>query len=300
MKWEFDELRALVTLHDELHFGRAAAKLHLSQPALTKQIKRLESKLGGRLFNRSTGGVSVTSAGVAITERARSLLHEAESASSFAELAAHGTAGTLRIGFGVATIPDILPNSVIAFRRAHPHVSFEMRDMSTQSQVEALQTGSIDVGFVRIPRPEHDLQFVPIRKDELVLVTQAMSGRRYEKRLAAMRDEPFVLISRSSSPTLHNHVHEVCRSAGFYPRVIQEVEELFTLLYLVRSGLGVSLVPASAKRMRVPGLRFVSTGHREAFWNIGVAWSRKRASPLIENFVSVVRRTASSAAASLP
>jgi DNA-binding transcriptional LysR family regulator len=122
MNLELGEFRALVVLSEELHFGRAAAKLHVSQPALTKQIKRIEAKLGGLLFQRSTGGVSTTLAGSAIIERARTLLLEAQSVFSFAEKAVQGYTGTLRIGFGVATIPELIPNAVIAFRKLHPEL----------------------------------------------------------------------------------------------------------------------------------------------------------------------------------
>jgi DNA-binding transcriptional LysR family regulator len=292
MDLELCELRALIVLSEELHFGRAAAKLHVSQPALTKQIKRIEAKLGGLLFNRSTGGVSTTPGGAAIIKRARVLLLEAQSIFSFAEKAIRGYTGTLRIGFGVATIPELIPNAVITFRKLYPELQIEMRDMSTPSQVQALLAGSIDVGFVRLPRNEPEIESVPIQRDELVLVTHAKSDLSLSQGLRALRDQPFILISRSASLSLHDHAQELCRNAGFAPRIIQEVEELFTLLHLVRSGMGASLVPASSKRMRVPGLRFLSTGHKQAFWKIGIARSRKRASPLVDEFIAVARRIA--------
>lgn len=293
MTLEWDELRAVVVLSEELHFGRAAAKLWISQPALTKQIKRVEAKIGGLLFRRSTGGVSVTDAGIAIAERARLLLFEAQSVFSFAEKAMRGYTERLRLGFGVATIPDLVPNSVIAFRKLHPDIQIEMRDMSTPSQVQALLDGSVDVGFVRLPRNESEIESIPIQKDELVVVASAESGVDLGRRgLTLMRDQPFILISPSASRSLHHHAQELCRMAGFSPRVVQEAEELFTLLHLVRSGMGISLVPVSAKRMRVPGLRFLSTRQKQAFWDIGIARSRKRVSGVIDEFISVVKKVA--------
>ncbi|HEY1949765.1 MAG TPA: LysR substrate-binding domain-containing protein [Bryobacteraceae bacterium] len=292
MNLELNEFRALVVLGDELHFGRAAAKLHVSQPALTKQIKRMEAKLGGLLFNRSTGGVTTTLAGSAVIERARSLLLEAQSVFSFAEKAAQGYTGTLRIGFGLATIAELVPRAVISFRKQYPKVHIEMRDMSTQSQVQALLAGSIDVGFVRLPRNESEIASIPIQRDELVIAAPVGSDLQVRQGLRALRDQDFLLISRSASLNIHDHAHQLCRNAGFAPRIVQELEELFTLLQLVRSGLGVSLVPASSKQLRVPGLRFLSTGQKQAFWTIGIARSRKRASPLIEGFVATVQRIA--------
>jgi DNA-binding transcriptional LysR family regulator len=294
MKIELDEFRALVVLGDELHFGRAAAKLHVSQPALTKQIKRIEAKLGGLLFKRSTGGVATTLAGAAIIGRARFLLLEAQSVFSFAEKAVRGYTGTLRVGFGVATIPELIPRAVISFRKIYPEVHIEMRDMSTPSQVQSLLAGSIDVGFVRLPRNEPEIVCIPVLRDELVIVTPEGSDFKPTQGLRALRDQDFLLISRSSSLSLYDHAHGLCRRAGFAPRVIQEVEELFTLLHLVRSGMGVSLVPRSSQQLGVPGLRFRSSGQKHAFWSIGVARSRKRASPLIEEFIAVVRKIARS------
>ncbi len=134
----------------------------------------------------------------------------------------------------------------------------------------------------------------PFRGTNWSWLLPAGSDLTMSQGLRSLQDEPFLLISRTASQSLHDHAQELCRRAGFAPRIIQEVEELFTLLHLVRSGMGTSLVPASARRMRVPGLRFLSTGQKHALWNIGIARLRKRTSPLIEEFISVVRRIAAS------
>src|ERR1700734_1380878 len=149
MSFDLDALRSFVALSVELHFGRTAAKIHLSQPALTKQIKRLEAQLGGRLFDRTTGHVALTPAGEALKERSRLLIGDAAALESFGRQAMRGEVGNLRIGFGIATINDLLPRAVIAFRKIYPGVVLDLHDMPTRKPIDAIVPGNIDVGIVR-------------------------------------------------------------------------------------------------------------------------------------------------------
>jgi len=151
MSLSIDALKSFVVLAEELHFGRAALRLHVSQPALTKQIKRLEAEIGGRLFERTTGRVQLTPAGDALKDRSRVLVTEAAAVEAFAKSAIQGNLERLRIGFGIAAIGDLLPRAVIAFRKAYPEISLEMQDLGSRNQLEAVLDGSLDVGFVRMP-----------------------------------------------------------------------------------------------------------------------------------------------------
>lgn len=288
MSINLDALRAFVILSEELNFGRTARRLHVSQPALTKQIKRLEEEIGGRLFERTTGRVSLTAAGEALRDRSRALMNDASAWESFARQAVRGEVGSLRIGFGIATLGDLLPRAVIAFRKAYPNVMLEMHDLASQAQMEGLLDGSIDLGFVRLPVNAPTLQITPILEEELLI---AVARSRFSKTHIALKDlqhEPFVLISYSTSKTFRQHVISVCAAAGFTPTVIQEVSELFTVLNLVRAGLGVSLVPSTARRMRVPGVRFISIPSPAAKWKIGMAW-RKDRSDRVRTFAAIVQ-----------
>ena len=143
-----------------------------------------------------------------------------------------------------------------------------MRDMSTPNQIEALDQGDIDVGFVRLPVESTELVTVPVLEE--MLVAAIPRGMSYRKGLSDLRDEPFVVISRSSSVSFFDHLVQTCRAAGFSPRIVQEVNELLTVLFLVQAGVGVSLVPSSASRMRVPNVRLLDTHLAEAKWRIGI------------------------------
>jgi DNA-binding transcriptional LysR family regulator len=288
MALELSELRAFLVLTNRLHFGQAAEALHVSQPALTKQMQRLEAKVAGPLLIRGYRRVTLTPAGEILRDRARSLLREAEIAEQMARLAVNGKAGLLRIGFGIASLAAGLPGILTRFRHHFPQVQVSMRDMSTPDQIAALEQGDIDVGFVRLPAERAELVTVPVLEE--VLVAAVPRGMSYRKGLSGLRNEPFVVISRSVSASFFDHLVETCRAAGFSPRIVQEVNELFTVLNLVQAGLGVSLVPRSASLMRVPNVRLLDTNQAEAKWRIGLAWRKlDQADPLVRNFVRLAR-----------
>ena len=288
MALELSELRAFLVLTNRLHFGQAAEALHVSQPALTKQMQRLEAKVAGPLLIRGYRRVTLTPAGEILRDRARSLLREAEIAEQMARLAVNGKAGLLRIGFGIASLAAGLPGILTRFRHHFPQVQVSMRDMSTPDQIAALEQGDIDVGFVRLPAERAELVTVPVLEE--VLVAAVPRGMSYRKGLSGLRNEPFVVISRSVSASFFDHLVETCRAAGFSPRIVQEVNELFTVLNLVQAGLGVSLVPRSASLMRVPEVRLLDTNQAEAKWRIGLAWRKlDQADPLVRNFVRLAR-----------
>ena len=269
-----DELRPFLILAHELHFRRASERLFLSQPALSKQIQRLEEKVGGALFARTRRKVALTEAGRVLVPVAERLLRESETALGLVREVTAGRAGTLRIGFGIASVSEILPRTIIRFRRAYQHVELQMQDMSTPAQISALLEGRIDIGIVRMPIAHPELDSFPLFREHLVATTPRAVPYQPKGGLARLRDRPFILQPRSASETFHDHVLAVCRHAGFMPRIVQEASELFTILNLIRAGLGVSLVPSSAVRMHVPGVRFHELRMPEAEWRIGVAWNK--------------------------
>jgi DNA-binding transcriptional LysR family regulator len=295
MYLQVEELHSFVVLADELHFGRASKRLFVSQPALSKQIRRLEEKVGGALFTRTRRKVEITEAGRVLLAGADKVLREDEAALSLAKEAVLGRAGTLRIGFGIASVSEILPRTILRFRKTYSQVELKMRDMSTPAQIAALVEGSIDIGIVRLPIAHSELDSLPLFHEQLVVATSGSLSYNSRQGLAALRNQPFVFFPRATSATLHDHVLGLCRGAGFSPTIVQEASELFTILNLVRAGLGVSLVPSAARRMGVPGVRFHDLGLPEAKWRIGIAWNRlSDKAELISRFVattrSVVRR----------
>ena len=294
------ELRSFTILAEQLHFGRAARLLHLSQPALTKQIHRLEEELGGELLSRSRHGTELTALGRQFLTGARSLVRDCDELVVLTRRAAEGEVGRLRIGFGFHTF-ELVPRLVVRLRKSLPEVDIGLRDMSTAEQIEALRADKIDLGFVRVPVA--GFETLRVIEDRIMLVSSASarepddpSGERPsrsvrpgELELRACRDRPFVLISRERSPSFHQQVLALCAKHGFHPRIVQEVPEITTALALVRAGLGLSLIPQSVGTTRFAGVRFHLLKDQEARWFVGAAWRKGDSNPVLHRFLALLR-----------
>lgn len=289
MDIDIADFRAIVTLDDTLHFGRAAERLHVSQPALSKRIRRMEDDIGGPLLVRRYRDVHLTDAGRLLADRGRHLLRDSAEAVALSQRAVRGEAGLLRIGFGIASILGLLPNILLRFRRAYPDVQLDLRDMSTPEQVAALGGGDLDIGFVRLPVSDPRLVVRRVLDERLVAALGQHSPWNRRLGLRSVASEPFILIARARSASFYNHALSLCAASGFTPRVVQEANELFTVLSLVGAGLGVSLVPRSTALMRLRGVRFRDVRQSEAAWDVAVAWRRDGADlPLVQRFVTMV------------
>jgi DNA-binding transcriptional LysR family regulator len=250
----------------------------------------MEVKLGGPLLIRRYRKVSLTPAGVVLRDRARQILRDAASSEQLVKLAIRGEAGLLRVGFGIASLASGLPELILNFRKRYPHAHMTMRDMSTPSQIESLLRGEIDAGFVRLPVLDDRVVWAAVLEERLVVAYNPKGDFRPTAGLASLRGAPFVVHSRATSASLYDHIVRTCRAAGFEPRIVQEVNELFTVLNLVRAGLGVSLVPNSARLMRVPQVRLAETRVEEARWSVGIAWKKEETvAPLVARFVELAR-----------
>jgi DNA-binding transcriptional LysR family regulator len=289
MDMELADLEAFVAVSDLLHFTRAADRLHVTQPALSKRIRRLEDTVGGPLLVRQYRDVRLTPTGRALAARARLILQASREALAFSQRAARGEAGLLRIGFGIASLLGLLPDVLLRFRRAYPDVQLQLRDMSTPDQIAALGRDDLDVGFVRLPVHDARLVVRPALDERLVAALGPRSPWDVRLGLRSLEREPFLLVSRVVSASFRDHVLDVCAASGFAPHVVQEASEIFTVLSLVRAGLGVSLVPRSASAMRLPGVRFRELALPEAAWDIGLAWRKDAgAEALVNRFVGMV------------
>jgi DNA-binding transcriptional LysR family regulator len=290
MDLELRDLRSLSVLAEHLHFGRAAEALHVSQPALSKQVRRIEERIGGPLVVRSHRGLTLTGAGVILRDRARLILAEADRAEQLSRLALRGEAGLLRIGCGLAAMTWGLPELLRRFRSTYPNVHVTVRDMSSPAQAQALAGKEIDVAFVRLPLRAAGIEAVPLFDDRLMMIWAPGRDVDWRMGLRALAEEPFVTCSRATSPSYYDHIIRTCRAAGFAPQITEETNQVFTVLHLVRAGLGVSLVPRSARLMRVPQVRFAETKVKEAAWSMGLAWrSEDESAPLVANFVRLAR-----------
>lgn len=290
MNLDFSELHAFVVLAGELHFRKASERLFLSQPALSKKIQRLEEKLKGALFVRSRRRVALTDAGKSFLPKAAKLLQDAEDAVRETQAAIQGRAGSLRIGFGIASVSEIIPRTILRFRRLYPEVELQMREMPSPAQVSSLIEHRLDAGILRMPVTNRRLISIPLFSEHLVLAAPADAPYRPKEGINKFRNSGFIFVSPSVSKLFHDRVLSLCLRAGFTPRVVQEANEILTILHLVRAGVGISLVPRSAVHFKVPGVKFHELGWKEPLWRIGIAWNRNSERlPLISDLVEVVR-----------
>jgi DNA-binding transcriptional LysR family regulator len=284
---ELTRLRSFVVLAERLHYGEAARLLHLSQPALSKQIRQLEDEVGAPLFDRGRHGARLTEVGMVFAEEARALVRQADAALERGRRAARGEIGRFAVGFGFSTVA-LVPRVLSRFRLRHPQVEVELRDMSTPEQLEGLRAGQIHVGFVRLPAGRGFRQRL-VLEDQLVLALPARHGAfGTSKKLSDLGEAPFVMLARDRSLSLHDHIHRLCARNGFHPRVVQEANEYPTVLALVATGLGVALVPESQLRTRMEGVTIRRVGDKAARWQVGAAWRESAGSPLTHDFLDIL------------
>jgi DNA-binding transcriptional LysR family regulator len=291
---ELRHLRYFVAVAEELHFGRAAQRLHIAQPPLSRQIKDLERELDADLFERLPRGVQLTAAGRAFLPQARLTLAQAERAKRSAQRAAQGETGRLRVGFiDAATYPGVLPG-VLAFFRMHlPLIGLSLFEMDSAEQEEALREGRIDIGILQSPPADAErwLHVEEVYRDHLIAALPKSHRRASRRRLALadLADEGFALFPRSMDPTLYDEIIARCRGAGFSPRLAQEAAAWQTLTGLVSAGVGVAFVPQSLSRIRRPGVVFQPVRGLAVKMRIYAAWKTSERSPVRERFVTVLR-----------
>ena len=253
---ELRHLRYFQAVAEELHVGRAAQRLHMAQPPLSRQIHALEAELGLTLFERTRRGVTLTPAGAAYAERVKDVFAAVDRAAAAARRAAVGELGRIAIGYVSSLAYVGLSELLRAFRDAWPHVEVIVREGPPQEQLDALTEGRLDVGFVRGPVIEGGLIAEIARREPLVvaLPPRHRLARKPRVELRELAGEPMLTFARARSPGFFDHVMGLCRAAGFTPKIVQEAP-LIDLVSLVSAGFGVALVPQSLRR--VAGSRLV-------------------------------------------
>jgi DNA-binding transcriptional LysR family regulator len=254
---ELRHLRAFVAVADELHFRRAAERLHVAQSPLSQLIQRLEAELGVVLFHRSRRRVELTDAGHAALAPARAALAFADRAAEQARAAAEGRAGVLRLGF-VGSAAELLPDVLRALGADAPAVEVRLREATAAQQLAALRHGGLDAGIMAAPRAAAGLTVHRIDRPPLLAALPA--GHRLARRstvdVGALQGEPFVLFPRGEGQELHDAVMAACARGGFVPDVVQEAMAMSTVAALVGGGAGVSIVPASAAAYHADAVAF--------------------------------------------
>lgn len=286
---ELRVLKYFAAVAEELHFGRAASRLHMSQPPLSQQIKNLEAELGAQLFIRTSRKVELTPAGRLLLDRTRDLLAMADTAATEVRRVATGLEGTLRLGFVTPAMDGPLPGILAAYKRSKPRVRLELEEASSLSQLAGLRSGQLDLAVVR--RHGQDtagLSSIAFMRETYLAAlpkNHALAGND-SLSLKEMAGQPFIFFARAQGPKLHDQIMGAFARAGAVPQISQEVLSKRTTLALVAAGLGLALVPTSSARAAGPDLAFRRVKDPLPLVEIDAVWNRSTPSPLVRDFIS--------------
>lgn len=252
-------LQVFVAVAEELHFGRAAERLHVAQPPVSQRIRALERQLRVQLFERTTRSVRLTDAGEALLEHSRRILASLDEAEAVCRAAGTGTVGRVRIGFAGASSHDDLPRLTRAVRRSYPGIELELHGQTYAEEASALvAAGELDLAFARLPIDAPGLDFRVINTEQLLcaLPAQHPTARSKTVDLAALADEPFVTFPAYRGSSLRAVTIRACGDAGFAPHIVQEAPDSATILALVAAGVGVTLTLSSVRHVQRTGVAY--------------------------------------------
>jgi DNA-binding transcriptional LysR family regulator len=288
---EMRRLRHFVVLAEELHFGRAATRLSITQPPLSISIRGLEEELGVQLLERTRRNVELTHAGTIFLEEARAILERTARAADLTRAAYRGEVGRLTVGFLAATAYTLLPLVLREFRVRFPSVTLELRERVIPEQIEALRRGDIDVAIVRPPVSDAALFSETILEEPMVVALPAGHPLAKLARIPAAKlgAEPFVMFPREPGTLFHDLIMDFCRRAGFVPRVAQEASQTHAVIGLVSAGLGVGLVPQSSRVIGMRGVVYRPVTRDAPVARTALAWRAKDDSPLVRAFLETAR-----------
>lgn len=289
---DFRRLRYFVAVAETLHFGRAAARLHMSQPPLSRQIQQLEREMGALLFRRSKRRVELTDAGAYLLEQARRMLAEADTLAARTRRVESGESGRLTLGFISSVDYSILPGLLSAYRAAHPGVTLELRELTSDVQLRELHEGRIDAGMLLAPVDDATLAMLPLLREPLVAALpadDALARSRTLLSLSSLARRPFIIFPRSAATGLYDSIVEFCRQAGFTPHVAQEAIQMQTIVSLVSAGLGVALVPASLRDLRRRGVVYRRLREDSPLLTVLLAWREGNRSACLAQFAATAR-----------
>jgi DNA-binding transcriptional LysR family regulator len=296
MNIELRQLRYFVAVAEENHFGRAAIRLHMTQPPLSQTIQSLEAALGTPLFNRTKRSVALTPAGQALLPEARRILQQASGLPDLVRRAASGEAGLLSLSFVSTADYSVLPPLLREFRERYPQVQIDLREATTDVQLDDLMQGRIDAGLLIPPlqdKEKAELNYTTVLSEPLVLAApQDMKVLQRKKTidLKAVADMPLIIFPRRIAPAFHDAILGGFRDAGLTPRIGQEAIQMQTIVGLVSAGMGIALVPQSVSNLKRPGVEYKALSGKPLTVETGLAWRRDNISPVLRMFLELIRK----------
>lgn len=298
------ELRHLIyfiTVAEELHFGRAAERLQMTQPPLSKQIQQLEDEIGVKLFKRNKRHVELTTAGKIFLTEAKEVLDRLDQAVDTAQRAQRGEFGRLVIGFVGSATYDILPQFVREYRRRFPHVSVVFHELSTPAQINALLDRQIDIGLLHPPVASTLIETTPVKLGHAALSLPKHHPLAKKKKIPIedLRNMSFIVVSRDIWPGLYDEFLSLFQHTDFSPKIIQETTEYQMVVGLVSAGIGIGVVPATAEKLFNLDVVYREIAEYPLHAVLSMAWLKTNENPAVQQFVALAEQSVKSETALL-
>jgi DNA-binding transcriptional LysR family regulator len=286
------QLRHFVALAEEMHFGRAADRMCISQPALSVSIARLEEAIGVRLFDRDSKRVQITPAGELMLRSAREMLNQDARTEAFARAIAAGKAGRIEVGFTAPVLTRGIDKVILDCHREDPDIEFVMREFPSLKQMELVRSSRLDAGLVSLPLPPGGMEYLELFDDRFVLCLPSNHplASRTSIDIALLRSEPFVMPSRDALPTTYDQLIGLCAGAGFHPTSQFEAASLLTTVQLVAAGLGAGFVVESLGQLGIRGVAFVPLARPLPRRSGYFIWNAERIAPGLQALIDAMRR----------
>lgn len=289
---ELRQLHYFLTVAEELHFGRAAKRLSMTQPPLSQQIQLLENELGVLLFKRTKRHVELTKAGTTFLEGVTRALDQLNQAIDSSQRAQRGEIGKLTVGFVGSATYDILPPLIREYQNQYPNVEVKLKELSTPDQIDELYHRRLDIGFVRPPIPRDVILSEIIHETPCILALPRQHPLTKEKeiRVSMLKNQPFIIVSRNIWPGLYDDIVSLFRNAGFSLKIKQEATEYQTVIGLIAAGIGIAVVPAPLKNFSIKDVVYREISGVKLTAKMAIAFQKDRLSPETNNFINLIRK----------
>jgi len=283
-------LKYFYVLAEELHFGKAAKRLYISQPPLSRQIKSFEEELGVKLFNRDKRNVELTIHGQYLREEAQKLFQHIELIKTHLKLLDEGVIGQLRSGYVVSAMHSILPRILLELKNNYHKIDIVLQELNNDAQIKALKDGSIDIGFIRTPLHVDEVSTHPIFVEtfSLVLSKNHPLSSSAKVSLRDLADEPFIGFCHTCALPVRNMIMGICNKEGFLPNIVHQTNQINTIIRLVEANFGYSILPSSVKEAYKLNVNFYELADYPERTEISLAYNPKRINPISKRVIDFV------------
>jgi len=287
---ELRHLRYFLAVAEDLHFRKAAERLYISQPGLSRQIKELEKNTGIQLFERHNRKVELTKAGHYLKSELGRQFKELEHVIQHAKLLNDGLLGNLRFGYVGSAMQEIIPELLLEFRKKHPNIHFSLKEMDNQRQIDGLFSRNIDIGFVRLEKVPRGLKSYPILKEPFCLVLpkyHPLDAHNFKK-LSQLKDESFILFDPKYSPSYYDKFMQIFDESGFVPNITHHTIHSGSIYKLVQNNFGISIVPRSLTADPIKGIKFIELNKIKQRTELSVIWDSNNRNPILASILEMI------------